>query len=58
MEKYFGKSVEVSQLNRPNFVINGSKLVFIGGGQQKNSEKEHKNSINSQFSNKNATKKK
>jgi hypothetical protein len=32
--------------------------VFIGGGQQKNIEKEHKNSINSQISNKNATKKK
>lgn len=58
MEKYFGKTNEVSQLNRPNFVINGSKLVFIGGGNQKNSEKEHKNSINSQISNQNVTKKK
>jgi hypothetical protein len=58
MEKYFGKNLEVSQSNRPNFVINGSKLVFIGPGIQKNCDKEHKNSINSQISNQNANRKK
>lgn len=29
LEKYFGKSYTVSSLNKPNFIIDGCKLVFI-----------------------------